>query len=169
VFHLDNRDILFSLYPRCTMIRWWKRDGTIVRGWKHDDTMMKTRWYDGEIVMAWYNIAFSPPYHLGIALSPSNHRVFTIVPSCFHDRLIAPLRFHHRTIVHRGYSLNKNHDCPYGTPYLSLRNNIVKSVTKSLCYILFLPKILFWLKHALMLVSLLNQLLVVTSKRYASE
>jgi hypothetical protein len=100
----------FSLLPRCTMERWWKRDGT----------MMKTQWYvrwwyrDGAIVLCY--IAFSPSYHRVFTIVPSRHRVFIIVPSRFHHRAIAfsqsyhcvfiivPLRFDHRVIALSPYA-----------------------------------------------------------------
>jgi hypothetical protein len=107
VFNLANRDFLFCLYmnPRCTMIRWWKRDGTKIR-W------CKTRWYDDENVRLLYHrvftivpshfhhraIAFSPSYHRvsSIAFSLSYYRTFTIVPSRFHHRAIALSPSYHR-------------------------------------------------------------------------
>jgi hypothetical protein len=152
VFRLDNLDFLFRPYPRCTIVRWWKRDGTMVkarwydgenamvRWWKRDGAIVRTRWHDGEqaivrwwkhdgamgrwwkrdgtITLRFHHCAIAPSrfHHRVIAFSSSYHRVFTIVPS----------HFHHRTIVHRGYRLNKNHDCPNGSPHQGTKRIAVR-------------------------------------------
>ena len=47
VLRLDNREFLFCRYLRCTMVRWWKHDGTKTKTRCHEDenTMVKTRCY----------------------------------------------------------------------------------------------------------------------------
>ena len=74
---------------RCSMVRWWKRDGTITRWLKHGDTMMKTRWCDG----------ISSFHHRTIVISPLYHRVFTIVPSHFPHRAIEFSPSKHRVFI----------------------------------------------------------------------
>ena len=111
VFRLDNRDFLFCRYPRCTMVRWWKRNGTMTRWWKDNGAMVKSRWYDGTMAETRWYTEFSSSYHrvFTIVQSCFHHRVFIIAPSCF---TIIPSRFHHCTIA---FSLSY-HRVFYGIP-----------------------------------------------------